>query len=149
MSKRCKTFKTLVPSPRERKFTGKTMAPLSRIDTLVIIWSSILSMHTQEGICRKTTCFSRQNNLRYYLPSVGVGEVVQVATSVSSSSATGSSTIRLRCGTARRSSWISSSKTKHSPALHPSHQSAHGLGSIGCRARGRLYFLGRRCYSRW
>ena len=23
-------------------------------------------MHTQGGICRETTCFSRQNNLRYY-----------------------------------------------------------------------------------
>ncbi|WP_287362883.1 hypothetical protein, partial [Porphyromonas sp.] len=55
---------------------------------------------------------------------------------------TGSSTIHLRCGTARRSSWISSSKTKRSPALLPSYQSAHGLGSIGCRARGRLYVYG-------
>ena len=29
-------------------------------------------MHTQEGICPKTTCFSRQNNLRYYRGSGGV-----------------------------------------------------------------------------
>lgn len=68
VSKRCKIFKILVPSPRERKFTGKTMAPLPRIDTLLIIWSSISSMHTQGGICRKTTCFSRQNNLRSTSP---------------------------------------------------------------------------------
>ena len=82
VSKRCKTFKTLVPSPRERKFTGKTMAPLPRIDTLLIIWPSISSKYIQGGICRKTICFSRQNNLRYYLPAVGA--VAQAAVAVAS-----------------------------------------------------------------
>ena len=58
------------------------MAPLPHIDTLLIIWSSISSMHTQGVICRKTICFSRQNNLRDYLPAVGA--VAQAAEAVAS-----------------------------------------------------------------
>ena len=58
------------------------MVPLPHIDTLLIIWSSISSMHTQGDICRKTICFSRQNNLRYYLPTEGA--VAQAAEAVAS-----------------------------------------------------------------
>ena len=45
LANRSKAFKTLVLSPRETKFAGKTIVPLPRFDTLLTILSSILSMH--------------------------------------------------------------------------------------------------------